>query len=105
LWRAIGPPRVSIAAAWSTHPVRKLALDHKLLRANVLKLSVNQSCMMPACEYGAPLDCFAGHEWNNFTHDANELVTVVQGRMRSTLFELEPGGELRMHRLPIFTSN
>lgn len=37
-----------------------------------------------------------GHEWNNFTHEANELVTVVEGRMRFTLldeaFELEPGG-------------
>lgn len=39
-----------------------------------------------------------GHEWNNFTHEANELVTVVEGRMRFTLldeaFELEPGGGL-----------
>lgn len=37
-----------------------------------------------------------GHEWNNFTHEANELVAVVEGRMRFTLldeaFELEPGG-------------
>lgn len=39
-----------------------------------------------------------GHEWNNFTHEANELVTVVEGRMRFTLldeaFELEPGDEI-----------
>lgn len=40
----------------------------------------------------------AGHEWNNFTHTANELVTVVEGRMRLTFFDtdhyiLEPGGE------------
>lgn len=39
----------------------------------------------------------AGHEWNNFTHTANELVTVVEGRMRFTFFDtdhfvLEPGG-------------
>ena len=37
-----------------------------------------------------------GHEWNNFTHDANELVAVVEGRMLFTLlddsFELDPGG-------------
>lgn len=40
-----------------------------------------------------------GHEWNNFTHTANELVAVAEGRMRFTLlddsFELEPGGALR----------
>lgn len=39
-----------------------------------------------------------GHEWNNFTHTANELVAVVEGRMRFTLlddsFELEPGDEI-----------
>lgn len=39
-----------------------------------------------------------GHEWNNFTHEANELVAVVEGRMRFTLldeaFELEPGDEI-----------
>lgn len=23
-----------------------------------------------------------GHEWNNFTHECNELVTVAEGRMR-----------------------
>ena len=39
----------------------------------------------------------AGHEWNNFTHTANELVTVAEGRMRFTFFDcdhhlLEPGG-------------
>ncbi|KAL4422694.1 hypothetical protein ABPG75_008891 [Micractinium tetrahymenae] len=39
-----------------------------------------------------------GHEWNNFTHEANELVAVVEGRMRFTLldesFNLEPGDEI-----------
>ncbi|KAI7845773.1 hypothetical protein COHA_000687 [Chlorella ohadii] len=40
-----------------------------------------------------------GHEWNNFTHTANELVTVVEGRMRFTFFDtdhfiLEPGDEI-----------
>ncbi len=39
--------------------------------------------------------CTAGHEWNNYTHDCNELVAVQEGRMRFTLLDeelfLEPG--------------
>jgi quercetin dioxygenase-like cupin family protein len=39
-----------------------------------------------------------GREWNDFVHAANELVTVVEGRLRMTIedFEViaEPGDEV-----------
>jgi mannose-6-phosphate isomerase-like protein (cupin superfamily) len=39
-----------------------------------------------------------GRAWNDFVHDTNELVTVIEGRLRVALggqtLELEPGDEL-----------
>lgn len=38
-----------------------------------------------------------GREWRNFTHDCNELITVVEGQLQLTLdgvdMTLEPGDE------------
>jgi quercetin dioxygenase-like cupin family protein len=43
-----------------------------------------------------------GRAWNDFVHDTNELVTVVDGRLRFTMgertFELGPGDELLIPR-------
>jgi quercetin dioxygenase-like cupin family protein len=43
-----------------------------------------------------------GRAWNDFVHDTNELVTVVDGRLRLTVgeraFELGPGDELLIPR-------
>ncbi len=39
-----------------------------------------------------------GREWNDFVHDTNELVTVVEGRLRMTIGDgaliVEPGDEV-----------
>jgi mannose-6-phosphate isomerase-like protein (cupin superfamily) len=39
-----------------------------------------------------------GREWNDFVHASNELVTVVEGRLRMTVVDqscvLEPGDEV-----------
>lgn len=39
-----------------------------------------------------------GREWNDFVHGCNELVTVVEGRLRMTIgdheFIVEPGDEV-----------
>ncbi len=43
-----------------------------------------------------------GRAWNDFVHDTNELVTVVDGRLRFTMgewtYELGPGDELLIPR-------
>jgi quercetin dioxygenase-like cupin family protein len=43
-----------------------------------------------------------GRAWNDFVHDTNELVTVVDGRLRFIMgertFELGPGDELLIPR-------
>jgi quercetin dioxygenase-like cupin family protein len=43
-----------------------------------------------------------GREWKDFVHDTNELVTVVEGRLRVTMGDqtvvLEPGDELFIPR-------
>jgi quercetin dioxygenase-like cupin family protein len=46
-----------------------------------------------------------GREWNDFVHDTNELVTVIEGRLRVTMggqsAVLEPGDELFISRRTI----
>ncbi|MFQ5953870.1 MAG: cupin domain-containing protein [Kiloniellales bacterium] len=43
-----------------------------------------------------------GREWNDFVHDTNELVTVVEGRLEMTVgderVEVEPGDEVFIPR-------
>lgn len=43
-----------------------------------------------------------GRSWNNFVHDCNELVTVVEGRLEMTVAGtrsiLEPGDEMHIPR-------
>jgi len=43
-----------------------------------------------------------GRSWNNFVHDCNELVTVVEGRLEMTVAGtrtiLEPGDEITIPR-------
>jgi mannose-6-phosphate isomerase-like protein (cupin superfamily) len=43
-----------------------------------------------------------GRSWNNFVHDSNELVTVVEGRLEmavaGTRTILEPGDEMTIPR-------
>jgi mannose-6-phosphate isomerase-like protein (cupin superfamily) len=43
-----------------------------------------------------------GQEWNGFVHSTNELVTVIDGRLRMTVgdqtVQLEPGDELFIPR-------
>mgnify|MGYP000568842790 CR=1 FL=1 len=43
-----------------------------------------------------------GHEWNNFVHSTNELLTVVEGRLELTLdgekMDVGPGDEVFIPR-------
>ncbi len=39
---------------------------------------------MPACD-GCLFTDPPGREWNDFVHDCNELVTVVEGRLEMTV--------------------
>ncbi|EFN52459.1 hypothetical protein CHLNCDRAFT_138777 [Chlorella variabilis] len=80
----------SSKAVWEGRKPRKFSIpvSLKTVERDWAQLGFHCGCMIDP----------PGHEWNNFTHDANELVAVVEGRMLFTLlddsFELDPGDDI-----------
>jgi quercetin dioxygenase-like cupin family protein len=76
--------------------------DPHLLTKHKFAVLVNRAAVAPDwAKRGYSCEEFRdppGRAWNDFVHDTNELVTVIEGRLRVTLggqtLELEPGDEL-----------
>lgn len=76
-------------------------ISHKRFSVPINRGNVSQSWS----KRGYSCDIFIdppGREWNNFVHSTNELVTVIDGKLRITIEEeemiAEPGDEVFIPR-------